>query len=189
MFGSLPTGRRGQALALGLLAITLAVLWLVVVGPLIGWYSERADRLARERVLAARMAEIAASLPLLEQQATARRGTAPKPDALLAGNSDALAAAALQERLQAMAQRSGAALSTIEALPPEASGAYRRIKVRATLAAPYPALTQLLRGISTAAPTMLVDDLTMRASFSAAPDQATRLETSFTVIAFRSASP
>jgi hypothetical protein len=39
---SLPTGRTGQLLALGLTSLALAMLWLGVIMPLIDWHSDRA---------------------------------------------------------------------------------------------------------------------------------------------------
>ena len=43
---SLPMGRTGQLLAMGLAALGLAALWLGIASPLIAWHGERAEALA-----------------------------------------------------------------------------------------------------------------------------------------------
>ena len=40
---TLPTGRLGQALAMGLTLLVLAALWLGVALPLLDWHAERAQ--------------------------------------------------------------------------------------------------------------------------------------------------
>ena len=48
---ALPEGRRGQALAVALVLILAAFLWLGVVTPLVGWYQTRSEELASQRAL------------------------------------------------------------------------------------------------------------------------------------------
>ena len=127
----LPTGRRGRLLALGLTFAVLGALWVAVAAPLIEWHALRAEQVQARRALARRMAEIAETLPELRDQArvAAASGRA-SGEATLDGASDAIAAATLQGRLQEMAARAGAPLTSAEALPGEAAGAWRRIGVR-----------------------------------------------------------
>ena len=79
------------------------------------------------------------------------------------------------------------ALSSAEQLPAEAVGGYRRIGLRVALAAPFPALVQLLQAIEQASPPMLIDDLRLHGP----PPQSTLLpmDASFTVLAFRGGKP
>src|SRR6478672_4460952 len=102
----LPTGRRGQLLELGLTLAVLGGAWAGIAAPLLDWHALRADQVRR----------------------VAAPGR-PAEGAVLDGASDALAAAALQGRLQEMAARAGAPLSSAEALPGEAAGTWRRIGV------------------------------------------------------------
>jgi general secretion pathway protein M len=182
---ALPTGRRGQFLALGLTAVMLAVVWVGVVNPVLGWYGSRSALLAQRRSLAAHMQELAASVPDLRREAEAAVAAGPVRTALLAGDSDAVAGATLQERVQQMATDAGASLTSAETLPVESASGYRRIGVRVALTASWPVLVQLLRSIEAATPRMLVDDLLFQASPMLAPKGEQPLDAAFTVFAFR----
>lgn len=153
-------------MALALLAAVGALAWASVGSPLLAAYDERAERLDAREMLAARMAALAATLPALQRDA----GTAPGGSTdLLEGGTDAVAAAALQERVQDMAARSGARLSSLEVLPAQAKGAYREIGVRVALNAPWPVLVRLLQAVADGRPRMLVDDLQVHAAPVVAP--------------------
>lgn len=129
------------------------------------------------------MAELVETLPALQAQAGGREATGPAPSAVLAGETDAVAGAALQLLVQQMATRAGTSLSSAEVLPTEAVGGYRRIGLHVALAAPWPVLVHLLQSIEQATPPMLVDDL--RVHGSPVPNVALPMDASFTVLAFR----
>lgn len=177
----LPDGRRGQVLAAALTLTLLAAAWFAVASPLIGWYGHRAEALAQRRVLLRHMRDVAALLPSLKQQ---QRGAHPTA-ALLSGQTDALAAAAMQSAVQAMAAAAGVDLASLETLPAEARGAYRQIGLRVSLSASWPALTALLHRARTGDPRMLVDDLAVRPVPMRQRSAATPVNASFTLLAFR----
>jgi general secretion pathway protein M len=187
----LPTGRRGRLLALGITLVLLGALWFGVAAPLLGWYADRAVELENRRAVARRMAALAETLPELRLQAqSVAAAAAPGRTGVedtLEGTSDAIAGAVLQQRLQEMAARAGAPLSSAEALPGEPAGAYRRIGVRVSLSTHWPALVRLLQAVAQAgSPRMLVDDLQLRSSPILLRAGPRPMEASFTVIAFRS---
>src|ERR1700712_1132019 len=109
---SLPAGRTGQSLALGLPILTIAVLWLGVAMPLIEWHGDRTASLIRLSALADRMEVLAAAVPALREQAEASGGTGEP--ALLDGDSDSTASASLQEGLQAMSLQPGLQRKRVE---------------------------------------------------------------------------
>lgn len=182
MDGALPEGLRGRILALALTATVLAALWFGCVQPLIDWHAARAESLVQRRALLQRMTELVATLPDLQQQASSVR--APTA-ALLEGASDAVAGASLQGAVQSMAAAAGAELSSIETLPAEQRGAYRRIGLRVATAAPWPILVALLRSVEEGTPRMLVDDLQLRAPAVELRSAATPVSAAFTIVAFR----
>lgn len=187
MTRGLPTGRTGQALALGIALAVPLLLWLGLVAPLAGFHQDRAEELERRQALVQRMERLAAQLPALRQQASAP--AAASASALLEGESDAVAGAALQEAVQAMAAAAGAVLTSVETLPAERAGQYRRVSVRVSLNASWPVLVQLLESLAQSSPRMLVDDLQVQSS-PLILQMATRpLDASFTVIGFRAAGP
>jgi len=180
----LPTGRRGQVLAVAIATVALLALWFGVAMPLVGWHAARGEAIERQRALAVRMEALAASLPALRQRA-ASLAAGPAPQALLEGASDAVAGAALQEQVQAMAVEAGSPLTSAEALPAEPAGAYRRISLRVALSAPYPVLVHLLAAIADATPRMLVDDLQVQAPPLGLRSAVLPRDATLTVLAFR----
>lgn len=182
---ALPTGRPGRLLALGLLVAVLAAAWAAAVEPLLSWHAETAATLAQRRTVARRMAQVAQTLPELEQQATEAATGAPPPDALLGGATDAVAGAALQQAVRDMATGAGVALSSAETLPTEQAGAYRRVGLRVAFSAPWPVMVRVFQLIEQAAPVMLIDDLQVRGPRLHAGPVEPDLDTSLTVFAFR----
>ncbi|WP_419730941.1 type II secretion system protein GspM [Lichenicola sp.] len=181
--GSLPQGRAGQASALGIAAIVLLLLWEAVGSPLIGLYQDRDEAIKGQRQMAARMDMLAAELPAL-RQAAAGSAARSGPVALIEGSSDAVAAAALQEKVQQMASSLGASLSSTESLPASQAGAYRRVGVRISVSAPFEVMVRLIAAIEQASPSMLIDDLQLHGS-RIMVQAASPLEGAMTVMAFR----
>jgi general secretion pathway protein M len=187
----LPTGRTGRLLALGMTLAVLGALWVGIAAPLLAWHADRAVELENRRAVARRMAVLAEMLPELRLQAQSAAGGPGRSgvEDTLEGASDAIAGAALQQRLQEMAARAGAPLSSAEALPGEPAGAYRRITVRVALSAPWPTLVRLLQAVAQAgSPHMLVDELQLRSSPLLLRSGPRPMEASFNVIAFRTAA-
>jgi general secretion pathway protein M len=182
---ALPTGRRGKILALGFAVLAAGAVWAGVVDPVLGWHAERAEALAQRQAAARRMAQIARSLPELEQQAAAAATSGPPPGAVLQGTTDAVAGAALQQLVRDMATGAGAVLSSTETLPAEQAGTFRRIGLRIAFSAPWPVLVRLLLAVEQATPMMLVDDLQVRGPRLQVGPSDPALETSLVVLAFR----
>jgi general secretion pathway protein M len=182
---TLPDGRRGQILAIALTVTVLAALWFGVAAPLIGWYQAEAEALTQRQSLLRHMQALADTLPALEHSPAAAKPAAP---ALLSGSTDALAAAAMQSAVQSMASRSGVELASMETLPAEPRGPYRRIGLRVALTAPWPAVVGLLRAAGQGQPRMLVDDVQLRVTPVQGHSSAAPIGASFTLLAFRAAN-
>jgi general secretion pathway protein M len=179
---ALPEGRRGRILALSLTLTVLAALWFGVAQPLIDWHAGQAEDLEGRRALAARMAGLVETLPALRQEAAATR---PAPVALLEGANDAIAGAAMQGAVQALARTAGANLASIETLPAEPRGAWRRIGLRVSLTASWPVLVELMRAIEQGSPGMLIDELQLRGPPVQVRSPGAPIAASFTILAFR----
>jgi general secretion pathway protein M len=186
----LPDGVRGRILALGLLAVLLALLWTAVISPLFDWYAARAETIAERRGILAHATGLAETLPAL-RQAAGRVGAGPPKTALLDGKSDAIAAAGLQGMVQDMAATAGISLASAETLPGEPCGSYRRIGVRIAFVADWPVFVVLLQAIETNRIRLLVDDLQLHAVAQVGPNgpiaASPRIDTSLIVLGFRTA--
>ncbi len=188
---SLPTGRRGQALAAAILLLVLGLAGFGAVAPIVGWYQDRQDRLQDRRVIAVRMAALAATAPALQRAVEAAGAEGPGHRATFAVSSDAVAGAALQQRVQDLVTQAGATMASAEALQSEAAGPFRRIGVRVTVSGTWPVLVSLLAAIDEAAPRMLVGDLQLQptqAITARSGGAAKPLDATFTVSAFHEAA-
>jgi hypothetical protein len=176
-------------LAIGMTVILAASLWIAIVSPLMAWYEARSATLADRQLLAERMKAIAATVPPLLRQAAMTRSAAPSGrDIALKALSDAVAAAQLQQHMQDLAQASGITFSSIETLPVEQQGGYRRISLRVTCSAPWSAFIGLLQTIEDSTPRMLIDGLDLNASPDLVHPNGVAIGADFTVIAFRPGS-
>jgi general secretion pathway protein M len=184
MEGALPEGWRGRLLALVLTLTVLAALCVACVQPLIDWHTARADALEQRRALLQRMITLAARLPELRSQSSGEHAPVA---ALLEGASDAIAGAALQSAVQGMATTAGAELNSMEMLPAEQRGSYRRIGLRVATAAQWPVLIEMFSAIGQRSPRMLVDDVQLRAPPVELRQANSPITASFTVVAFRAA--
>ena len=184
---ALPTGRQGSLLALGLTLLLLACLWVGVAAPLLDWYADGAETLQQRRGLARRMSELVETLPALRRQIEDSATGAPPPAAVLAGGSDAIAGARLQELVQAMAREAGIGLNRVETLPVEQRGGYIRIGLHVAFAADWPAVIHLLQAIGEASPRMLVDDLQLRSNGIRTSGATAEVDAGLSVFAFRAA--
>jgi hypothetical protein len=181
----LPEGRRGQVIAV---AAPLCVLLAIIAGilfPAWRWYDRRQQHLAAGQRQIAEILARERELPQLRQQAAALQASGDT-QVLLAGPTDAIAAANLQSDLAALAASAGASLTSTEMLPPRTSGALRQVGISLDVTADWPALTDLLVAIERASPRMRIDALTINSSDAFGPPGAT-LQASFSVLAFRDA--
>jgi general secretion pathway protein M len=181
---TLPHGKRGQAVALGLLLAMLSLVWIGVVAPLADLYQERALALQARQGLAAQMRGLAASLPGLRAAATAEPDRRRSTSLGLTGATDALAAANLQTLVGQIASGSGITISSIDTIIPQNSPWGRRIGVSLRINGSYRSIVIFLHRILSAQPKMVVDDLELHNTTAAgATDQS--LDGSVSVSGFR----
>jgi general secretion pathway protein M len=182
------TGRRGQGLAVGVTLLVLAVVWLGMLAPLQGWYADRADTLLQRQALLQRMQALAASVPALRAATSKATDGAASESVLLEGNSDALAAAELQEMVQRMAGAAGASLAAVETLPAERSGSWHKVALRINLNAPWPVLMDVVRSVAQSPTRIFVDDLHFHGPSTAGATPAdVPIQASFVLYGFRQA--
>ena len=155
----MPTGRRGQLLALSLLLVALGGVYLLIVSPLLGLYAERAAVLENRRMLVPRLRAAADELPSLRARVEQLRAAAGTRKITLEGASDAIASATLQSRIEELASSAGATIGSTESLPAEARSGYRRIGLRYVLSGSYETLVKFLARLESATPPLVIDNL------------------------------
>jgi len=155
----MPSGRRGQLLALSMLLAALGGVYLLVASPLLGLYAERAAVLENRRMLLPRLRAAAEELPILRARVEQLRVAAGTRKITLEGASDPIAAATLQSRIEELAASAGATIGSTESLPAEARSGYRRIGLRYVLSGSYETLVKFLAKLEAATPPLVIDNL------------------------------
>ena len=162
MSSGLPEGTRGKALAVSIGVLMLGAVFAVFVMPLLELYEANAQTLEDRRAVLSRYERSAAALPRLRES---KQGASPSDGTLLlAGATDALAAADLQSTLKDLVETGGATLESAQTLPPEALANYRRVGVRVSFSGGLELLTTVLLGVETAKPVLSVGSLEINSS-------------------------
>jgi general secretion pathway protein M len=191
---ALPTGGRGQGLALALTLVAAGAVWFAIMAPLWQWYEDRAEMLQRQQAMAHRMASIVATLPALRREAlrvnrpgsTADNGSDfDTSAALLSGDTDALAAASLQQRIDEFATKAGLRIGSEEILPAQQEANLRTVAVRVTITAQYRPLVTWMLALARSETPIVADEIQLRGSAGNAADLP--LDVGLTVTSWRAA--
>ena len=188
MAEAFPAGRRGQTLAVAIVCLALTLVWFGVINPIWSWFDDRDMLLEQRQTLLQHMRDAAATLPALRAAAASNvnRGDTTG-GTMLPGATDALAAAALQERVQKMSGIAGVSLSAVETLPAVQTGTWHKIPLRISLNAPWPVLINLLRAIEDSPVRILVDDVHFHAATLVARPTVLPIQASMVLYGFRPA--
>ena len=148
--------------ALALLALLLGSAYMLLVAPVVGAYRSTdeatqhvSDQLARYGQLSKAYPNRKAQLERLDRQ-QARSGI------YLAGETDALAAAALQEDVSAKIERSGGTIRSIQTLPVKTDGDFKKVGIRVQLTAKLGSLARILHALEAGKPYVFIDNLDVK---------------------------
>jgi len=158
------TARERRLVALGLLVVTIGLVWLAVVGPLVGGFVHRAQERRDLAAVYQRNQRLIASLPALRASAEAQRRNAPRFG--VAAPSDTLAVEALKERLQRLSTDEGFAVTAIEDLQADAPAG--SVKLRADLTLTLNQFYETIRRLESEDVYVIVDYLSISADRSLA---------------------
>lgn len=166
MTGRLVAGRlpdwSGRAAALGLVAAVLGVVYLLVVAPLIEAYRATDDAIVEAGEMLARYSDIAGRRAALAAQLAELVARQAASGVYLSGETDALAAAALQESVGATVEAHGGKLRSIQILPVSDDGDFKRVSVRVQLTAPLVPLHRILHSLESGRPFVFLDNLDIK---------------------------
>jgi general secretion pathway protein M len=156
---TLPGGAPGRLLALALLLIPVALLFRLAILPAWDAYRTQGDRIAVARDQLTKFQRLAAQLPALKQEATYLRNQKLLTPYLINASNDALAAAAVQQRLKDIIAKdqNGRVLST-RVLKGTADGPFERVIVNARLQIQLEGLQTLLYELETGQPYLFFQD-------------------------------
>lgn len=161
MTGHLPRWVSRSA-ALALLAGVAAAVFLLAVAPTLEAYG-RTEADVREAVrLLQRYQRVASTRPAVEAQLAELEVRQAESGVYLSGATDALAAAELQDRVKAIIQASGGALTSTQALPVKTEGTLRRVSVRVQFTGTIETLHQAVYDLETYKPYLMIDNIDVR---------------------------
>ncbi len=104
---------------------------------------------------------------------------------LLPAGSDGGAVAILQDKVQGIITQAGARLTSTQALPVEPGQGHRRIGLRLQFAADIEALRQILHGLESGRPALVLDNLFVRGRTARAVGVVNPLDVRVDVFAFK----
>lgn len=164
---ALPTLRElpswtSRVAALGLLVAVIGGLYGFVVAPLIQAYDESLDALAQARAMVTRYEGIARQRDDLEVRLSDLRDKQAASGVYLLGDTDALAAASLQERVNATIESTGGKLRSIQILPSISDGGFQRVSVRVQLTGTTRTLFDILYALEADRTHLFIENLDVR---------------------------
>lgn len=154
----------GRSLAVALLLAALGAAQAFVVGPVLDAHRAYGERIRTSGALVARYDALAKGEAEARSSLEEARRLYAASDVHLAGSSDALIAAELQQRLARVCGEEGCQIRSTQALPPTSEEGFVRIGLRVALAVRSEALHRMLHRLETAKPYLFVDALEIGAA-------------------------
>jgi hypothetical protein len=158
--------------ALGLLVLAVGLIWLVVVGPLVGGFFDRAQERRDLWAVHRRNERLITSLPALRATAEAQARLAPR--FAIAAPGEAAASEAFKDRLRRLATDEGFTIKAIEDVP--ADGPAGAVKVRADLTLTLNQMYETVRRLQSEDAYVVVDYLSVTADRSFATGRLAPLD-------------
>lgn len=159
---NLPTGRRGQLAALGVLLILVILVVEFGLLPLQAAYRDKENEISDMQRTVTRYRQLIAQAPQLQALKARDDRAQPLAPLLLPGSNSALAGAELQQRLQTLASAHGVRILSLRVRPAEPDGSFERISVDARIQGELAGLRNLLFDIEQGEPYLFVDTLSVR---------------------------
>lgn len=156
--------------ALALLLAGLGLVYAVLVAPVLASYDDTRQRLAEQRELLSRYLAVAGGREALEKRVQGLRERQAGSGAFLSGKTEALAAAALQDRVRSIMQRAGGDVRSIQNLPSEGKDGLTRIGLRVQVVATIRDVRDILHELETGRPLLFVEDLNLRGRLTRGED-------------------
>lgn len=165
---------RQWASRLGAILLLLGVILLAkeaVIDPIIDSLDHSRQAIDEAQLRLARIKAVAAAKPQLEAVAAKMVTDIGQSDAFMRADTEALAGAALQERLRNLTSAQGISVGAIQWAGGKTESGLGRISVRVQVMAPLGPLYALLGSIETTMPLLFIDDIDIQATASGDPGQ------------------
>lgn len=142
-----------------LLIVTIAAAYSFIFEPIIIGYGETDRRIEEAREQLSHYQRLAAARPALEKQVQQASARQTSQAYYLSGGTDALAAAGLQDQVNALIQEKSGSLRSIQPMPGIDEQGFRRITLRVQMSATIDALFETLYAFESGTPILFVENL------------------------------
>jgi general secretion pathway protein M len=148
--------------ALSLLVFVIGALYLLIVSPVIEAY--RSTDEASQEVLEqlARYENISKTNPNRKAELEKLAKQQSRSGVYLAGDTDALAAAGLQEDVGVKIEKNGGKVRSMQILPVKTDGDFKRVSVRVQLTATLGSFARILYALESGKPYVFIDNLDVK---------------------------
>ena len=164
--------RERRIVAVGILVLAIGLVWLILIGPLVGGFMDREAQRRELRASYLRNEKLIAALPALRVSAEAQRRTDPR--FAVAAHSESEALESLKERLQHLSTDEGFAVNATEDL--EADAPPGTIMLRADLTLTLTQLYETLRRLESEDAYVVIDNISISADRSFAANRLAPLD-------------
>ena len=184
--GASPRASTAAArLAAAAILIALAVAaYAAVVDPVVTRYRDTQAEIADARTLLDRFKRLSTRTEALADTLRALERAAPLDGLFVGGESEAQAAARLQERIKAVGDAAGVALITIQTLPVTEAQDHRRIGLGVRMTADTRLLQKVFHEIESGVPRLVLDNVFVRGRTRTARNAGQHLDVTYDVFGF-----
>ena len=151
--------------ALLLLVLAIGAAYVFLVEPVVVGYSETDRKIDDVRDQLSHFQRLAAMRPALAREVEQSAAKQTSQGYYLSGGTDALAAAGLQDRVNAVIEATGGALRSIQPMPGIDEQGFRRITLRVQMTATHEALFETLYALEAGATILFVENLDIQSRF------------------------
>lgn len=148
-----------------LLIVFLAAAYTFLLEPVVVGYRETDRQIEEVREQLPRYQRLAAMRWTLEDQMHQSAAEASSEGYYLSGGTDALAAAGLQDQVNALVQGKGGSLRSIQPMPGIDEEGFRRITLRVQMTATNEALFEILYALEAGTPLLFIENLDIQSRF------------------------
>jgi general secretion pathway protein M len=149
----------GRLAALLLLLLAIAAAYTFVAEPIIIGYSEADQKIEEVRGQISHYQRLAAMRPALARQVEQSASHGISANYYLSGGTDALAAAGLQDRVNALIAGKGGSLRSVQPMPGVDVQEFRRITVRVQMTGTIEAVFETVYELEAGTPLLFVENL------------------------------
>lgn len=152
-----------RSAAVAIAVVVAAAAYAAVVEPTVALYRSTQAEIGDARALLDRFHGLSTRTEALAETLRALENAAPNEGLFVGGESDAQAAARLQDRIKLVSDAAGVEIITIQALPVTEADDHRRIGLGVRMTADTRLLQQVFHEIENGSPLLVLDNVFVRA--------------------------